>query len=312
MKVGVNNEEKIVLKIEKDEYVIWHIEGGLGKNIAATSLISSIKRKHPERRLIIVASYPEIFLNFPEIERVYPAGATQYFYEDYIKGRDTIVYRHEGYFQSGHINKQQHLIESWCQLMEIPYTNQQPILLPNLIQKRIFNIWRRERPVMVIQTNGGFIGDAKPYAWTRDIHPEVAQQIINHFAQQYHVIQVCKNESQALQNCEVITQQMSNFELFSILAVSEKRILIDSSLQHAAVAMKLPSNVLWVGTSPKVFGYRLHNNLISKDPVDYPKLINSYIFDYSFEGLPEQCPYYEISEMWDIDQLIKRIEQFPG
>ena len=105
---------------------------------------------------------------------------------------------------------------------------------------------------------------------------------------------------------------MSNFELFSILAVSEKRILIDSSLQHAAAAMKLPSNVLWVGTSPKVFGYRLHNNLIAKDPVDYPKLINSYIFDYSFEGLPEQCPYYEVSEMWDINQLIKRIEQFPG
>jgi ADP-heptose:LPS heptosyltransferase len=63
----------------KDKYLVWHIEGGLGKNIAATSLISSIKKKYPDRKLIMVASYPEIFLNFPDIERVYPVGNTPYF-----------------------------------------------------------------------------------------------------------------------------------------------------------------------------------------------------------------------------------------
>ncbi len=101
----------------KDKYLVWHIEGGLGKNIAATSLISSIKKKYVDRKIIIVCSYPENFLNFPDIDRVYPVGNTPYFYQDYIEDKDTLVFRHEGYFQNGHIKKEQHLIKSWCELL---------------------------------------------------------------------------------------------------------------------------------------------------------------------------------------------------
>ena len=54
---------------------------------------------------------------------------------------------------------------------------------------------------------------------------------------------------------------MSGLELFSILAGSDRRVLIDSCLQHAAAAFKLKSTVLWVGTSPKVFGYNIHKNI---------------------------------------------------
>jgi hypothetical protein len=53
-------------------------------------------------------------------------------------------------------------------------------------------------------------------------------------------------------------------ELFSMLTVSSKRFLIDSSLQHAAVAINLPSVVFWVGTSPQVFGYDMHTNIVAK------------------------------------------------
>ena len=60
----------------KTEYLVWHVEGGLGKNIAATSLLSSLKQKYPDRKIIMVVSYPEIFLNFPEVDRVYQAGNT--------------------------------------------------------------------------------------------------------------------------------------------------------------------------------------------------------------------------------------------
>ena len=49
--------------VESNKYVIWHIEGGLGKNIAATSLVEDLKNKYPDRKLILVVSYPEVFLN---------------------------------------------------------------------------------------------------------------------------------------------------------------------------------------------------------------------------------------------------------
>lgn len=300
MKVGYQTQDK---------YLVWHIEGGLGKNIAATSLISSFKQKHPDRKLIIVASYPEIFLNFPEIERVYTTGHTPYFYQDYIEDKDTLVFRHEGYFQTKHINKKQHLIESWCELFDLEYTNQLPVLLLNMVQQRMTYSWQREKPVMVIQTNGGPLNDNRIYNWTRDMPPLIASELVNYYSKDYHVIQICRNEREALPGAEAIYQPLSNFELLTVLAVSQKRILIDSSLQHAAAGMKLPSTVLWVGTSPKVFGYDMHSNIQANPPKFQPKLISSYLFDYDFTGEPIQCPYDNVFEMFDLKQIIETVNK---
>ena len=57
--------------ITGEKYFIWHIQGGLGKNIAGTALIKDIKAKYPDRKLIMVTSWPEVFLNNPDVDRVY-------------------------------------------------------------------------------------------------------------------------------------------------------------------------------------------------------------------------------------------------
>lgn len=292
----------------KDKYLVWHIEGGLGKNIAATSLISSIKKKYEDRKIIIVCSYPEIFLNFPDIDRVYPVGNTPYFYQDYIEDKDTLVFRHEGYFQNGHIKKEQHLIKSWCELLDLEYTNQTPVLLLNLVQQRTTMHWHREKPIMVIQTNGGPLSDNRIYSWTRDIPPAISSLIVDQYSKDYHIIQICRNEKEAIPGVEAIYQQLSNFELITVLAASQKRILIDSSLQHAAAALNLPSTVLWIGTSPEVFGYEMHSNVKANPPKYKPKLIGSYLFDYSFEGEAIQCPYDNVLEMFDLEKLNESIK----
>ena len=48
---------------KQDKNLIWHIQGGLGKNIAATALIGDLKQKYPDRKLILVVSHPEAFLS---------------------------------------------------------------------------------------------------------------------------------------------------------------------------------------------------------------------------------------------------------
>ena len=58
----------------KDKFIIWHIQGGLGKNIAGTSLVKDIVRTYPDRKLVMVVSWPEVFLNNPDIHRVYQLG----------------------------------------------------------------------------------------------------------------------------------------------------------------------------------------------------------------------------------------------
>ena len=54
-----------------EKYFIWHIQGGLGKNIAGTALIKDIKAKYPDRKLIMVTSWPEVFLNNPDVDRIF-------------------------------------------------------------------------------------------------------------------------------------------------------------------------------------------------------------------------------------------------
>ena len=96
-------------------------------------------------------------------------------------------------------------------------------------------------------------------------------------------------------------------ELFALMISSKKRILIDSCLQHAAAALKQQSTVLWVGTSPTVFGYNIHKNVIAKLPKKANQLIGSYLFDYQFENNMHECPYMDVKDMFNIEEVIKNI-----
>ena len=63
-------------------------------------------------------------------------------------------------------------------------------------------IWQRPKPVMVIQTGGGPMqGQKFSYSWTRDMPIEVAQEIINKYSQQYHIIQVTRPDGLSITRC---------------------------------------------------------------------------------------------------------------
>ncbi len=289
-----------------NKFLVWHIEGGLGKNIAATALLPDLAKQYKTRKIVVVASYPEVFLNHPDVYRVYRVGMTAYFYEDYILNKDTLVFRHEPYFQTGHILKQKHLVQNWAELLGVSYKKQLPNLHMNMMQKRLPNIWQRQKPILLIQTNGGlFQGQALDYAWTRDMPIELANYIVDKIGKEYHIIQITRENSPQIPGVEVVNYPTSNMELFGLVAASQKRFLIDSCLQHAAAALNLPSTVFWVGTTPENFGYEMHTNIKSLPPRGNTKLIDAYLFDYSFDGQLHECPYQDLSEMFDMNAIDK-------
>ena len=161
-------------------------------------------------------------------------------------------------------------------------------------------------------TNGGLMTtDAKPYAWTRDMPESVGQALVDHYKKDYLIYQITKVNSPKLQGAHHIfaTQEnaLSIMEFFSILLHSKKRILIDSCLQHTAAALKLPSTVLWNGTSPKVFGYNLHTNIVTKIPYEF-KLPGSYLFDFDFNGNEIEYPFTDDQELFNIDEIIASVD----
>jgi hypothetical protein len=300
--------------MSEEKYVVFHVEGGLGKNVASTAVVKNIALKYKDRKLVVMASFPEVFLNNPYIHRVYRLGMTPYFWEDYINGKDTIILRREPYFETSHIMRQNPLHETWHKMYDLPYNKEKdlPELHLNMIQNDMHLTWSRQRPILLLHTNGGPLMDGAPiYAWSRDMPRYVAEAVIQNFGQQYHIIQIVKHASQAIQSpmVEVVDKQMSNMELFSLVKASSKRLLIDSCLQHAAAAFKLPSVVLWVGTHPDMFGYKMHQNIVANAPIGNVKKIDAAYFDYQLDGQFHECPYKSPEEMFDSKEIIKALNK---
>lgn len=293
------------------KYSIFHLEGGLGKHVAATAVAKAIKNNHPDRELIVACAWPEVFINLPFIDRVYRIGNTPYFYNDYIQDKDSLIFKHEPYFTTDHIHKRKSLIQNWIELYGMNYSGETPELRFNYRQEQFgFNKWNRNAPVLVIHTNGGPLQEQPfPYSWTRDMPPHVSRALVEQLKSKYYIIQVCRDESQAIPGVnEVVHQPMSNMELFYLMKMSNARILIDSSLQHAAAALGMKSTVLWVGTSPTVFGYDLHDNIVA-DLGEEVSLPDSYLFDYSFNGVLHECPMIDTSKMFNLEQIVSTIPQ---
>lgn len=295
--------------MEEKKYSIFHVEGGLGKHIASTAVAKCIKNNHPDRELIIVCAYPAVYLNLDFVSRVYRIGSTPYFYRDFINEKDSLIFKHEPYFTTDHIHKKMRLIENWCKLYNLEYNDEEPELIfnPREMQKYGRTWTQSNKPIMVIQSNGGtFVeGSGLPYRWTRDMPFSVLQSIVDRYSETHQVLQVSRPGSPVAVGATVVNHELSTMELLSILLNSDKRLLIDSSLQHAAAALGLPSTVLWIGTSPKLFGYDVHDNIVAEIP-ENQKLPDSYFFDYDFEGQILEYPFKN-ETIFDTDEIIKSL-----
>lgn len=296
------------------KYSIFHVQGGIGKHVAATAVAKAIKNNYPDRKLIVVCVYSDIFINLDYVDRVFELGKTQYFYQEYVQDKDSLLFHHEPYYTTNHIHKRKKLIENWCDMYNLKYSGELPVIKYNKLQYDISQkFWTRKKPIMLLHTNGGLMSlDAKPYAWTRDMPFDIAQEIVDHYKKDYHIYQVTKMNSPKLKDAEHVfatpEKALTLMELFSIILHSKKRVLIDSCMQHAAAALKRKSTVLWNGTSPKVFGYDIHDNICTDVPYDF-KLPGSYLFDFDFNGNEHEYPFTEDVKLFDTGKIIDSINK---
>jgi len=296
------------------KYAIFQIQGGLGKHIAATAVAKAIKAAYPERELIVVCAWPELWASLPFVYRVFPLGNTQYFYEEYIDGKDSLIFANEPYFTTTHVNKTHRLVESWCMMYGIPYNGETPMLKINPEQKKsIRNFYESKfegKPFLLMHTNGGLYTSERPYSWARDMPFDVATKVAKHFSKTHFIMQVTRPASPRIEGVFVRHEQLSNTELMGLLELTDKRLFIDSSLQHGAAAFGLPSTVLWNATSSVIFGHSIHDNIQAKEK---PKksLPGSYLFDYQFDANENEFPYEDddLKDLYNVDQIIDSVEK---
>jgi hypothetical protein len=293
-----------------DKYVIFHIDGGCGKNIAATAVVKSIKAKYPEHKLIVVCAWPEVFIHNPNVYRVYKFGVIPYFYDDYINKKDTVILRMEPYHSGDLLYKRKPLTEIWCDVFNIPCIDTQPEIF--LTERELIyaqNKLQKNGPILVVQSSGGAEQQGHPYSWSRDLPPAFAQEVVNSVKDQFAKILHIRRDNQPV--IEGTIQVTDNFRnLFCYIALSDKFLGIDSFMQHACVALRKSATVGWISNSPVVFGYETNNNIIANKVESFRHRIDSYLEEDDWTGGRfHECPYDNFDSMFSKEQFIKSILQ---
>jgi ADP-heptose:LPS heptosyltransferase len=136
---------------------------------------------------------------------------------------------------------------------------------------------------------------------------DLSRKIVQKFADNYHIIQVCNDEAQGLPDprVEVLHTAMPNNQLFGLVGAATKIVGIDSSIQHIAKALNKQATVVWIATHSSIFGYDSHKNVQAK--LDDKPLPNSYLYDYDFQGSFVDCPFKDPSDVLDFDEVIQSI-----
>jgi len=286
-----------------DKFVIFHIDGGAGKSVAATAVCTSIKKAYPDHKLVVVSAWPEVFLHNPEIYRIYKMGNHAYFYEDYIKNKDSIILRSEPYHAEDFIHRKKHLIEIWCDIFKIPCISKQPRLF--LTQRELIHankVLNKQTKILTLQTNGG--GDEKEtYSWARDLPIPFAQKIVNSSLETYgKVLHVRKEGQPALEKTIQVTDNLRN--LFCYVYLSDKLVLIDSLIQHVAAAFNKQAAVAWIANSPVVFGYDCHLNITPTLQPSFRHSIDSYMDEVDWVGRRHfECPYDDVDNIFSMESF---------
>jgi hypothetical protein len=286
--------------------IIFQINGGIGKCIASTAVCASIKQKYPTSKLIVVSGYPEVYLNNPNVDRTYAFGGQQYFYKEYIENQEILVLAHDPYLETKNIKCEEHLIETWCNMFNLPIVKKKGELFLTKREVDFFaNKYNSDKPILLLQTNGGGQSELK-YSWARDIPSYVVLEIIKTYSQAYNIVHI-RRDDQIKYDGTIGVQD--NFRgLLVLIAMSEKRLLMDSFAQHAAAALDKPSSVLWIANSPIVFGYDMHTNIIANKETNNIQLRSSYLNKYNISGDLQEFPYNDEREMFNLDEIIESLK----
>lgn len=286
--------------------IIFQVDGGLGKSIASTAVIAAIKNHYKKSKIIVVSPYPDVFLNNPNVYRTYLTSQINGLYLKYIKGKDSKIFACEPYTHNSFLTGEEHLLRTWCKLCGVPYKGEQPEFYLTQAEIDYFTpYYQPEKPIFVIHPNGGPQGQGYQYSWTRDIPSPNMIDIINHYKNDYSIIHIRRQDQ--LQYEDTLSALDGYRSLAILLLLSKKRLLIDSFSQHLAAALKLPSVVCWSTTTPKVFGYKIHNNILANPFTKQPKLDQATYQPFNLYEDIHSLPYENLNEVFDSNKIIEAL-----
>lgn len=312
---------------EKVRTICYVVEGGIGKNLAATAVIKSIKTAYPDKRIIVIAGCPEVFFYNPNVYKTFNFNNPLYFYEDYIN-EETVIFKTEPYLDYDYMNKTKHLIECWCEDFGVPCVTKVPDLYFLENELDAAKIWidektEKKRGIVFIQWIGGKIPEDKSKQqlkfsvatmFRRALPLDTIKEVVEELIKKEYAVGIVGHENfpQIEKTEKVFFPIRSTIALFKHATTF---IGVDSFMQHACASDAIDKRgiVCWGGTSPISLGYNKHVNLVRNVcPTPFCHRPNSYCFDIQQHGAMWDCIHGEQCMKYSSKKILETFdENFP-
>lgn len=321
--------DKTLIQNPKVKNIVFVSEGGLGKVIASTAVVKRLKEEFPEKRIIVVTGYPDIFQYNPHVFKTFNFSNPLYFYDDYIN-EESFLIKTEPYVAYEYMEQRQHLIDVWCKQIGIERKGAMPEMFfmknemesAQLYTDKLSHSGKKK--FVLIQWVGGIVPATKDKSsfvdslnrmHRRSLPFSVAQKLVNKFVSRDFVVGSVQHENfPELQGTErIFFPNQPARSVVLLLKYSRGFVGIDSFLQHASALFMNKGVVCWGGTSPNKLGYEHNINLTKQAcPTPFCHRPDSYVFDQNPNMGMWNCPHDSACMNFDADEIIQAYEEIGG
>lgn len=264
-----------------------NVEGGLGKNIMLTAILTELKAQNGYDEMYVISPYHDVFKACSMVTDAFQPGLGT-LYQELVLDEDCDVLWKEPYSNQKFIKKQCHLFDAWAEEFGItlPTDGSKYVPLLDNIEKEYpqlrkiadekMNEWNHN--FCIVQFTGGQSpltpqkdpqGNPVPYmnmqeAIKRNYHK--GEQVVQRLKEKWPGTTIVHF---ALPNEPSINGAIkieAPYLTYRLLAAEAKEIVcIDSSLQHLATGVNDNITVIWGETRPEHFGYTCNRNVCAKN-----------------------------------------------
>jgi hypothetical protein len=242
------------------KYLLFEVSGDLMKDLAGTAVVANLKKKFPEREIIVTTFWPEAWLHHPDVYRVYKLGTTAYFYDDFIGNKDTLIFRLDPYLTDDFLYHRKHLIEIWSKLCEAPCEFKRPQLYFTAREREATGkMLNRNLPLFIFETQA-LINKMPLDIW--QIEPSIStipvqtiMPVVNNLQKAgFFPLHLKRSDENPLPGVEWINLPMR--QVLYAVSLSQKNLFLNSFARQTAGALDFSAAIISSEEDSRSMGYQ--------------------------------------------------------
>jgi ADP-heptose:LPS heptosyltransferase len=253
-------------------YLVIFTDFGMGDCLISTVAFRNLRKKYPDIPIISASVYPDIYLNNPNITKVYRLGEFTDLYEKWVKPAKYLEQIHniKIYERPWQRLYDGPLSKLMCEMVDAPFDEDRLEVFLTQDEKDFGKDFVSSylKPVVLIQIESARppLQGNKKMINEKDMVGDFWEKLVSKINKDYDVIQVgCDQEKKIPGVKTYLLGKTTVRQTFSILNYCHTFIAIDSFISHAGPAVGKKGIVLFGRSKVKTLGHEINDNIIVRE-----------------------------------------------